>query len=106
MTFSRGRCKILLVFNNRKRLETLDGYYTEDGNYFIYKTTTFWYVLDVKSGLSYGRNKGYTMKKDIVNDLDYIIHKFNVYKDNHEDEYKKHCASYKRLCKQADVGGK
>ena len=106
MTFSRGRCMVLLEFNNKKNVELLDGYYTEDGNYFIYKTTTFWYVLDVKSGSSYGRGKGYTMKKDIVKDLDFIIRQFNLYKDKYEEYYKKACASYKRLCKQAESGGK
>ena len=47
---------------------------------------------------------GQSSSRDIVKDLDLIIHKFNVYRDKYESDYKKLCASYKRLCKKFEEG--
>ena len=104
MKLTSGRCRILLQFNGKKKIEIFDGYYTEDNKYFIYHTKYFWYVADTSTGISQGNNMGYKMKKEIVKDLDLIIHKFNVYRDKHESDYKKLCASYKRLCKKFEEG--
>lgn len=103
MKTTRGRCKVMLEFNKKRHIELIDGYYTEDENYFIYKPSSYWYVLDVNSGLSYGRGKGYVMKKDIVKDLDFIIDKFNQYRDRFEEQYNKNCKYYKKLCKEYDL---
>lgn len=104
MKTSRGRGKILLNgINNKKSIEIVDGYYTEDGKYFIYKGKTFWYIMDVRSGLSYGKSESFVSKKDVEKEVPNIILKFDKVKSEKLDWYNKISMTYKRLCKEYDL---
>ena len=106
MKFSRGRGKILLSgIGNKKTIEIVDGYYTEDGKYFIYKTTTKWYMMDVNSGLSYGKSENFLTKKDVEKQLTNIISKFEKVKTEQKEWYKKVVTQYKKLCREYDLTG-
>ena len=106
MKFSRGRGKILLNgINNKKSIEIVDGYYTEDGKYFIYKGVSNWYMMDANSGLSYGKSQNYTTKKDVENNLGSIISKFDKVKEHDKDWYNKVARQYKKLCREYDLNG-
>ena len=104
MKLSRGRGKVLLKDGNKKSIEIIDGYYTEDGTFFIYKTKN-WYALDTKSGLSFGKSKNYLTKKEIVDDFPKVIKEFERMKQEHTDMYVKTCSAYKRLCREYDLNG-
>ena len=104
MKLSRGRGKILLSgINNKKSVEIVDGYYTEDGKYFIYKGTSKWYMMDANSGLSYGNSKNYLTKKDIEKEITNIIIKFEKVRENDKTWYDKVSKSYKKLCREYDL---
>lgn len=106
MKFSRGRGKILLSgINNKKSIEIVDGYYTEDGKYFVYKTNVFWYIMDVNSGLSYGKSESFTTKKDIEKQLTNIMVKFEKFKEKDIEWYNKIAKNYKKLCREYDLNG-
>ena len=106
MKFSRGRGKILLNgINNKKSIEIVDGYYTEDGKYFIYKGVSNWYMMDVNSGLSYGKSQSYQTKKDVEKNIATIINNFEKVKAGKKDWYKKVATQYKRLCREYDLNG-
>lgn len=106
MKLSRGRGKILLSgINNKKSVEIVDGYYTEDGKYFIYKGKLNWYMMDVASGLSYGKSQHYATKKDVEKNLTNIIIKFEKVRENDKTWYDKVSKSYKKLCREYDLNG-
>ena len=106
MKLSRGRGKIFLNgINNKKSVEIVDGYYTEDGKYFIYKGSTKWYMMDVNSGLSYGRSENFLTKKDIEKQTTSIMLKFDKVKENDKAWYDKVAKQYKKLCREYDLNG-
>lgn len=106
MKFSRGRGKILLTgIGNKKSIEIVDGHYTDDGKYFVYKTHLYWYVMDVNSGLSYGKSENFLTKKDVEKQLTNIIIKFEKVKAEQKDWYKKVSNAYKKLCRDYDLNG-
>lgn len=104
MKFSRGRGKILLSgIGNKKTIEVVDGHYTDDGKYFLYKGKSKWYVMDANSGLSYGNSQNYQTKKDIEKELTNIMVKFEKVKEEQKDWYKKMSNAYKKLCREYDL---
>lgn len=106
MKFSRGRGKVLLTgIGNKKSIEIVDGHYTEDGKYFVYKTHLYWYVMDVNSGLSYGRSESFTTKKDVEKQLTNIMIKFDKVREGQPDWYSKISKQYKKLCREYDLNG-
>ena len=106
MKLSRGRGKILLSgIGNKKSIEVVDGYYTEDGKYFIYKGKTNWYMMDALSGLSYGKSQNYLTKKDVEKNLTNIIIKFDKVRENEKEWYDKVVKQYKKLCREYDLNG-
>lgn len=106
MKFSRGRGKILLSgINNKKSIEIVDGYYTEDGKYFIYKGKVNWYMMDVNSGLSYGKSQHYLTKRDVEKNLGNIVSKFDKVKEEDKKWYDKVVKQYRQLCREYDLNG-
>lgn len=103
MKLSRGRGRILVVENDIKSVEVVDGYYTEDCKYFIYKGKIKWYMMDVDSGLSYGRSKSYLTKKDLEKDIKNIIPNFDKVRTINKTWYNKVSKYYKQLCREYDL---
>ena len=104
MKTSRGRGKVLISgIGNKKHVVVMDGAYTEDGKYFIYKTSLYWYIMDIKSGLSIGKEDNYTTKIGLLQKYDELTKDFEKKIVEHKDIYQKICRNYKRLCKEYDL---
>lgn len=104
MKTSRGRGKVLIRgINNKQSIIMVDGHYTDDGKYFAYKTSAYWYLMDVKSGLSLGKGDNYTTKTSLLDNFNKLTSDFEKTIKEHSDTYKKISAKYKRLCKEYDL---
>lgn len=103
MKLSRGRGRVLIIEDKKKSVEVVDGYYTEDGKYFIYKGKTKWYTMDAESGLSYGKSKSYLTKKDVEKDIKNIIPNFIKVQTDNKTWYNKVVKCYKQLCREYDL---
>lgn len=104
MKTSKGRGKVLISgVGKKKHIVVFDGAYTEDGKYFIYKTSKYWYIMDIKSGLSIGKGDDYTTKVGLLQKYNELTRDFEKKITEHKDTYQKICRAYKRLCKEHDL---
>ena len=104
MKTSKGRGKVLISgIGNKQHVVVFDGSYTEDGRYFIYKTHLYWYLMDVKSGLSLGKGDNYTTKTGLLQNFNKLTNDFEDKVKRYGTTYKKIVAKYKRLCKEYDL---
>lgn len=104
MKTSKGRGKVLISgINNKQHVVVLDGSYTEDGRYFIYKTHLYWYLMDTKSGLSLGKGDNYTTKTGLLQNFNKLTSEFEDRVKKYDVVYKKIATKYKRLCKEYDL---
>lgn len=106
MKTSKGRGKVLISgINKKKEIVIVDGAYTEDGKYFIYKTNMYWYVMDINSGLSIGKGDNYTTKTGLLQKYNELTKDFEKKKEENKDVYLKISRAYKKLCREYDLKG-
>lgn len=104
MKTSKGRGKVLITGIKKKReIVIMDGAYTEDGKYFIYKTNYYWYLMDVNSGLSMGKYDNYTTKNGLLKNYNKLTSDFESKVKANKDVYLKISRAYKKLCREYDL---
>ena len=62
-------------------------------------------MMDVNSGLSYGKSQHYLTKRDVEKNLGNIVSKFDKVKEEDKKWYDKVVKQYRQLCREYDLNG-